>query len=270
MLVDGSLAAVVDVRDRGLQYGEGVFRTVRVIDGRPKWWQAQLDKLAADCQRLSIPCADASVWQADWAALGPVKGQGVLKLLVTRGSGPRGYRPPAGNPSRRILMFHPQPANAPGQDPAVRARLCALRLGHQPLLAGIKHLGRLEHVLARAEWDDPAIAEGLLLDLDGRVVSGVMSNLLVWRGTRLSTPRLHRCGVAGVTRDLVWRQARADNIEMVEHDMTLRDVLDADEVMLCNSLMGVVRVARLDQRVWTRPVISPRLVALLEKVEADA
>jgi 4-amino-4-deoxychorismate lyase len=257
----------VDPRDRGLQYGDGVFRTLRVVAGRPRWWRAQLAKLEEDCRRLRIDCPPESLWRADLAALGRI-GDGVLKLLVTRGDGPRGYRPPQGALPRRILIY--RAGLPPAWDTAngIVARVCDLRLGRQPLLAGIKHLARLENVLASAEWAAPEIAEGLLLDDEERVISGVMSNLLIWRGARLATPRLHRCGVAGVTRALLMRLARADGIEVCEDDMTLDEILSADEVMLCNSVMGLARVARLGERTWPAPLISTRLAAALETFDA--
>ena len=95
---------VVDARDRGLQYGDGVFRTLRVVAGRPRWWRAQLDKLGEDGRRLRIDCPRDSLWRADLAALGPLD-DGVLKLLLTRGDGPRGYRPPRAAKPRRILNY---------------------------------------------------------------------------------------------------------------------------------------------------------------------
>ncbi len=262
--------AALDPGDRGLQYGDGVFRTLRVRAGRPLWWPAQLAKLADDCARLRLACPSEASWHADLAAvLAGSRSDGVLKLLVTRGSGARGYRPPVPARPRRIVQFFPGPLRALDVGAGLCARVCSLRLGYQPVLAGVKHLNRLENVLARAEWHDPGIAEGLLLDQHERVIGGVMSNLLVWRAQRLLTPRVDRCGVAGVTRALLLAAARADGIDAAEVDLTLGEVLGADEVMLCNSLMGVVHVARIEERVWLQPVISPRLATLLNSLDVD-
>lgn len=268
--VDGVVGAALDPGDRGLQYGDGVFRTLRVHAGRPLWWRAQLAKLAADCARLSLACPPEASWRADLAAvLAGARPDGVLKLLVTRGSGARGYRPPVPARARRIVQFFPGPLPAFDAGAGICARVCSLRLGHQPALAGIKHLCRLENVLARAEWNDPAIADALLLDQDERVIGGVMSNLLIWRAQCLSTPRIDRCGVAGITRALLLEGARAAGIGTAEVDLTLGEVLDADEVMLCNSLMGVRPIARIEERVWPQPVISPRLATLLDSFDVD-
>jgi aminodeoxychorismate lyase apoprotein (EC 4.1.3.38) len=85
----------------------------------------------------------------------------------------------------------------------VKVRVCQLRLSRQPALAGIKHLNRLENVLARSEWQDPDIMEGLLLDDTGCVIGGTMTNLLAVRGRRLFTPDLSTSGIAGVTRERI-------------------------------------------------------------------
>jgi 4-amino-4-deoxychorismate lyase len=128
----------------------------------------------------------------------------------------------------------------------------------------VKHLNRLENVLARGEWDDPEIDEGLLLDQTSRVVSGVMSNLFIWRGQRLQTPRLDRCGVAGVARSRLMKLASAAGIVVDEVDFGLPTLLEAEEVMLTNSLIGLRRIARLGEHTWADPSISPRLAALLD------
>ena len=268
-LVDGVEAGFLDPQDRGLHYGDGGFRTLRVADGIARWWDEQLAKLAADAARLDIPSPDAAIWQADLARLGGRMADGVLKLLLTRGSGPRGYRPPAAPAPRRIVCYDPTlpgtangPQTWPGQ--GLTLRLCSLRLGAQPRLAGIKHLNRLENVLARAEWNSPEIHEGLLLDEAGRLISGVMSNLFLWTGGRLLTPRLDRCGVAGVARGRLLRLAAATGVPVQETELDLDDLLAADEVMLTNSVVGLVRVARLERRIWAEPVVSRQFKELLD------
>ncbi|MDD5388868.1 MAG: aminodeoxychorismate lyase [Gallionellaceae bacterium] len=264
-LVNGIAGAALDPLDRGLQYGDGVFRTLRLENGKPRWWEEQLAKLAADAARLAIACPEASLWQSDLANLAGRLSGGVIKLLLTRGSGARGYRPPDAATATRILIHDPTP---PVSDtwPAegLNARICDLRMSVQPHLAGIKHLNRLENVLARAEWNTPEIHEGLLLDAEGHVVSGVMSNLFVWRDGRLLTPSLEQCGVAGVARARLLRRATAAGIAVQETRIGLDEVLAAEEIMLSNSLIGLRRVSRLGERAWPKPVISPQLASLLD------
>lgn len=262
ILVNGQAEACVSALDRGLAYGDGVFRTLAIEGRRPRWWQDHMAKLQSDCARLGLFCPDPDTWNEDLASLGDLPERGVLRLTVTRGEGPRGYRPPADKATRILACWAADPQSYPGA--GLRVRVCALRLGHQPALAGVKHLNRLESVLARAEWDDPDIHEGVLLDGAGRVVSGVMSNLFIWREGRLLTPRLDRCGVAGVTRDRLLVAARRAGLEAATGDFGLPELLDADEVLLCNSLMGLRRVARMNDRHWPVPAVSPQLNALLD------
>lgn len=262
-LVNGQAAVHVDAQDRGLSYGDGVFRTVRVADGQPRWWPDHMATLARDCARLGLLPPDQADLDGDLAALSPLPDYGVLRVTVTRGQGPRGYRMPA-HPrcSRIVTCWADAPVAAPAE--GLTLRVCQLRLGYQPALAGIKHLNRLENVLARAEWNDDAIDEGILLDQDGRVVSGVMSNVFIWRDAGLQTPRLDLCGVAGVARSRLMRRARAAGIRVDEAEFDLVALLEADEVMLSNSLTGLRRVGRLGDRRWTGPIISPRLATLLD------
>lgn len=264
ILVNGLAATQVAVLDRGLSYGDGVFRTIRIADGLPRWWTDHLAKLAEDCARLGLDCPDASLFDRDLARLEPLPASGVLRLTVTRGEGPRGYRPPTATRCTRILAcWSGEGAEYPEE--GLTIRVCDLRLGQQPALAGIKHLNRLENVLARAEWTDHAIHEGILLDQSGRVVSGVMSNLFLWRDGHLQTPRLNRCGVAGMARARLMRIAVAEGLTFEEMDFDLAALLDADEVMLTNSLIGLRRVARLGERCWPQPIVSPRLAGFLDE-----
>ncbi|MEW5891716.1 MAG: aminodeoxychorismate lyase [Pseudomonadota bacterium] len=251
ILVDGEPREMIAVLDRGLMYGDGVFRTIRLEAGRAVWWQDHLAKLAADCARLGLACPAPELWAADLQRLCAQAQDGVIKLMVTRGVGSRGYRPPQAARPSRIALLAPLPEwPASLWQTGVTVRLCELRLGRQPRLAGVKHLNRLENVLARAEWDDPGIHEGLLLSEEGHVISGVSSNLFLYRAGELLTPRLDDCGVAGVARGRVLQAAIARGVTVREQDLTLDDVLAAEAVWLTNSLIRVWRVARLGDRVW--------------------
>lgn len=262
MLIDGAPGETVNALDRGLAYGDGVFRTLAVRDGKPEFWRQHMAKLAADCARLGLPAPDVAALADDARRLIGGAERAVFKIIVTRGTGGRGYKPPEPPTPTRIAMRAPWPAydSAMAED-GVAVRLCATRLGLQPRLAGVKHLNRLEQVLARAEWSDPAVAEGLMLDADGHVVEGVMSNLFVVRGGEVATPDLSRCGVAGVTRGLLLQSAR------VAH-LTLDDVRAADELFLTNSLIGIWPVRRLDGQDYAVGPVTRRWTEALAKLRA--
>ncbi len=263
ILVDGGPGADIAADDRGLMYGDGVFRTLRIRNGAPVWLDDHLRRLAEDCARIGLPRVPDQTWRSDIDQLSQLEADGVLKLIVTRGRGARGYRPTAEAEPTRIVMHSPlPPANQSGD--TILARVCNLRLGHQPALAGIKHLNRLENVLAQAEWNDPDIAEGLLLDQDGHLVGGTKSNVFLVRDNGLVTPALSRCGVAGVTRDRVIAIATAAGIRVELNDgLWLANVMRADEVLLCNSLIGLRRIAQLEDRTWDTPVLYPLLAERL-------
>jgi len=249
-LIDGIPAVVVPAADRGLQYGDGLFETIAVVDGRPCLWDRHLARLRAGCVRLAIPLPDPDLLQAEVLALAKGQGRAVLKLIVTRGEGGRGYRPPHPARPRRILRLHPWPDHPPAwRSAGVRVRYCRTRLGHQPLLAGLKHLNRLEQVLARAEWDDPDIGEGLMLDLDGTVVEGTQTNLFALTAGRLVTPLLDRCGVNGVVRQVVIETAWMQGLAVEEARLTPAELAQADALFLASSLAGLWPVRELDGRV---------------------
>jgi 4-amino-4-deoxychorismate lyase len=250
ILVNGQATDTVHARDRGLAYGDGVFRTLRTQAGRPLWWRDQYAKLAADCTALMLACPDETGLRAEVCRVAE-SGLGVVKIVITRGTGTRGYAPPAAQACTRIVTASPLPPHAqPGAPDDIAARWCTLRLARQPRLAGIKHLNRLENVLARAEWDDPAILEGLLCDDGGTVISGVMSNLFWVSNGELFTPDLTQCGVAGVARMRLLRAAARLGIRTHIVQTPPAAILAADAVMICNSVMGVRRVARLDDVTW--------------------
>ena len=266
ILVNGEPAEGVDARDRGLAYGDGVFRTLRTRDGLPLWWRDHYAKLADDCAALMLACPDETDLRAETCRVAQA-GEGVVKIIVTRGGGARGYAPAATQAPTRVVSSAPLPAHALGGGD-VAARWCMLQLSRQPRLAGVKHLNRLENVLARAEWDDPAIFEGLLCDDSGAVIGGVMSNLVIARDGELATPDLSECGVAGVARARLLRAASWLGIRARVGRLARADILAADEVMICNSVFGVRRVARLEDTRWAPAGWTDTLkTALYEEVD---
>lgn len=237
--VDGQPADALSLKDRGLAYGDGLFETLAVHGGQPILLDRHLTRLAEGCSRLAI-AADIDRVRTELRAYAAAMGEGVLKLILTRGDGLRGYAPDPAAQGRRILQGNP-PAAYPAVhgEQGVRLFPCVTRLSNQPLLAGLKHLNRLEQVLARAEWRDSEHAEGLMLDQAGRVIEGVFSNLFLVRDGVLITPDLKRCGVAGVMRAELLFQAESLAIPTQITDVSLEQLQWADEVFICNSVYGV-------------------------------
>ncbi|GAB4125136.1 MAG: aminodeoxychorismate lyase [Sideroxydans sp.] len=247
MLVNGKPADSIPIEDRGFLYGDGVFRTLRLHAGIPANWSRQYRKLQQDCAALGLTCPDAEILLQDIARLSRPE-EAVLKIIVTRGTGQRGYAPPTDVHPTRIVATYPAPL--PVSD-RLDLHLCQMRLAHQPRLAGVKHLNRLENVLAAQECQAVGKHEGVLCDEEGAVISGTRSNLFVVIKGKLLTPDLSRCGVAGVQRERVmdWAAAHASSPCAVAR-LELQDVLTADELFLVNSVFGIWPVRSLADRVY--------------------
>ena len=231
----------VSIANRGLNYGDGVFETMRVHRGELPLWPRHLARLLEGAARLGIAMPDVDFIEACIADMVSSVEAGVLKLLLTRGEGGRGYAPPADAVPTWMLSLQPLPA----LQAALDVHPCETRLATQPALAGIKHCNRLEQVLARMEVDRAGADEGLVCDADGQVVSATAANLLVLRGGRWLTPPLERCGVAGVLRGWLL-EAGLVTVEPLSRDA----VLAADALALCNAVRGILPVGRLGDRNW--------------------
>jgi len=235
---------VLDGNDRGLDYGDGLFETLRVHDGKPVWWPEHFQRLQRGASVLGIPVPDEAAIAAHSIDLIAGRPQGVLKLVLTRGVGGRGYAPPAQPLATVLLTWHPLPEPEP--DNGLNLRWCQLRLSEQPVLAGIKHLNRLENVLARAEWTDPDIHEALLCDTQGRLVCATAGNVFLFLDGCWQTPRLDRCGVAGIARE--WLLRTIPNA--MEAELTPESVQRSDALVVCNSVRGIRQARRLQDQAW--------------------
>jgi len=267
LLVNGRLVAdrthAIDAQDRGLQYGDGVFETMLLRDGEVCLLANHLARLQVGCGRLGISAPTYEVIQGDIEQLVRIALNGVIKLIVTRGAGGRGYRAAANLPPNRMTSLHGMPLTDGAQ--GVTIRWCQTRLARNAQLAGIKHLNRLEQVLAQNEWHDEHIAEGLMLDTEDEVICATAANVfLVSEGT-LVTPDLRFGGIRGVMREQVLLKARSLNIDVQERAVRAKEVLAASELFLTSTVRGVRSVVRLDDRTWPIGPIAARLAAALSR-----
>lgn len=251
VLINGSPGDRLSIQDRGLQYGDGLFETVAVRAGQPLCWQEHLTRLEDGCRRIGLRFPGQRVLTDEAESLLNGTEHAVLKLTLTRGTTGRGYRPSPDAETTRILSLHPWPDYPPERRQAgVHVRVCNTRLGSNPVLGGMKHLNRLEQVMARGEWDDPAIAEGLMQNQAGDVIEGTMSNLFVYRAGVLMTPDVGECGIAGIIRGRVMSLANDMAIDAMIATIDLHDVESADELFLCNSLIGVWPVTAVGEKTY--------------------
>ena len=267
-LVNGIESGRLDPRDRGLCYGDGVFRTLAVRAGKPVLWRRQYAKLAADSAALRIDCPSLQTLERDLAQVAARHADGVIRITLTRGIAARGYAIPEIANITRIVSWSPAPgARVAEKSAGARVCWCSLRLAIQPALAGIKHLNRMENVLARSEWHDPDIAEGLLRDANGHVIGGTMSNLFLLRAGELGTPALEGSGVAGVIRDLIIERARKEGLALRIGAVAPDEVRAADALFLVNSVIGVWPVAALGDMTWGANPFADRLRSWIKDAE---
>jgi 4-amino-4-deoxychorismate lyase len=252
VLVNGTkpadTSAAIAVDDRGFTYGDGVFETALLCEGRVRFLDDHLQRLGIGCERLGITAPARTLLEGDIATVCAGRREAVLKLIVTRGPGTRGYRPSSEAAATRVVTLH-----APPQASAyvgIHVRWCDTRLGRNPQLAGIKHLNRLEQVLAQAEWNDPTIEEGLMLDTEGELVCATASNLFLVCDGELVTHDLRFCGVRGVIRAQVLKQASLTGVPARERPLWPHDLEGASEVFVTNAIRGLRPVVRLGDRAW--------------------
>lgn len=266
ILVNGAATGELAATDRGLAYGDGVFRTFPVTRGRAHHWRFQFRKLAEDCAALALPCPAEPVVAAEIARVSTTEEECVVKVIVTRGGSERGYAPPSDPETTRIVLSAPRPRVPEAfVRNGVGIRVCHTRLAIQPRLAGVKHLNRLENVLARSEWDDAEVAEGLMLDTEGNVIGGTMTNLFAVEKNGLVTPELSGCGVAGVTRERILAAAERHGMSRRIETLTLDRVLKAQELMLVNSVIGVWAVRDVEGRTMRPGPVAARVRAWLDE-----
>lgn len=269
-LINGSFDHAVSPFDRGFAYGDGIFRTLVMRDGMPENWPLHYQKLVADCGTIGIVCPSAELLMSDLQQLFLPDGLtenhlAIAKIIITRGEGERGYAPPAVTMPLRVVIKTAMP-QYPEENfvNGVNLHVCETRLAHQPKLAGIKHLNRLENVLARMEWNDPTIADGIMLGADNNVIECTSANIFARFGDVLQTPDLRQCGVAGVTRQRIMNIAHSLSLKIAVETFNVEKLLSADEVMICNSLYGAWQIRGIQHKTWQAGALAANTRAALK------
>ena len=279
ILVNGECREHIEISDRGFQYGDGLFETIAVINGQPVFFDRHIARLNAGCRRLYIPFPDAELLAFEAKKLCRHSNNAVLKLILTRGSGGRGYRQPDVIQTTRVLSLHPFPSFPSSslgtfmcayEEQGITARFCDTRLGLNPALAGIKHLNRLEQIMARAEWTNPGIQEGIMLDMNEHVIEGTMTNLFYVKNDTLYTSSLKFAGVAGIMRSIIIRISSDHDLSVKEHTFTKDELLSADEVFVCNSIVGIWPVKQIAKTCFPVGVITRQLQTWLALFKNEA
>ena len=231
--------------DRAIAYGDGLFETVLVLEGKAPLWNFHRKRLQQSAQRMGIRC-DIAELEKTFLAKAAQHSDAIIKIVVARSGGTRGYDPRLARDCAVQIKAYPLPQCSQKQysqnriTDGIRLQVCSQRLSHNPALAGIKHLNRLEQVYAASEQQQSWADEGVMLDSGGAVIECTASNIFIVRNGALETPRLDQCGVAGVMRAVIMEHLAATiPLPVQEARLTLADLLTADTVFVCNSVFGV-------------------------------
>lgn len=262
--VDGRISHEGWPQDRALQYGDGLFETMVVRNGRIRFVDLHGARLARGCEKLAIRADQPAIWEQA-AQLAAQHGNALLKLLLSRGDATaRGYAASGRERPRVIFSVHPAPV--PGELPGrVRAVSLPHCLGENPHLAGLKHCSRLEQVLARTAMAGMDAFEGLMASSSGELISGTMSNVFVELDGVLMTPELDRCGIAGILRAVVLREAPHMGIPLQVCRMPMELLERCSALAVSNVRLGLLPVNEINGRSLQ---LSPALRALATRVDA--
>lgn len=251
-LINGERQNTLAVTDRATQFGDGCFTTARIAAGRVAFLSAHLNRLRVACERLFIPFTQWEELAGEMQQMAQAKGDGVLKVILSRGAGGRGYSGKTCQTPSRILSVSDTPSHyTHWRKDGIRLALSPVRLGCNPHLAGIKHLNRLEQVLIRSHLEQTDADEALVLDSDGWITECCAANLFWRKGNEVFTPILDRAGVAGIMRQQCLTLLADSPWRVSETRARPEALAEADEVIICNALMPLVPVNAFAERRWS-------------------
>ncbi|MFV2060254.1 MAG: aminodeoxychorismate lyase [Gammaproteobacteria bacterium] len=250
--------------DRGLHYGDGLFETIAIKSGIAELLNEHISRLKESCLRLNINNVNFIKIRNDIEQQIQDIDKGIVKIIVTRGIGGRGYSTSEGMHARYLILHYPWPDyNNQYWKEGVAVKKCELIISNQPVLAGMKHLNRLENVMARMELNNSDFQEGLLCDSDSNVIEATSSNVFIVINNRVLTPKLDKSGVSGVMREQILKVSAQNEIQIDVKDVPYTLLLEADEIFLTNSVIGIWPVRKLNERIYTVFPITQKLMTLL-------
>lgn len=278
-------SATVSVFDRSFLYGDGLFETLLISNGKPFRWRQHLERLERGAAFLGIKLPyppDALAGLAAELIAQNKMPESLLRLTLSRGVGVRGYSPKGADKPTLVMTLHP--LGAPVSDPAGssragaatgvllrwRAHTASFRLPAGEVLAQFKTCNKLAQVLARAEAEAAGADEALLLNTDGFVVEAASSNLFWVRDGTVCTPPLAGGILAGVTREVVGELCARLKLPLREENIAPSELRGAEAVFLSLSSHGVVELVTLDgHALKTSPVTGRLQAAYCDCVRAE-
>ena len=275
---NGEFVDHLNPADRGLAYGDGLFETMRYQNAQIPLLNLHLQRLQSGLKTLALPDVTQPLNIIIDRAIADLRLSSShsevpfsLKIIVTRGLGGHGYKPSSKPEATIVAQVKALGTDHEEAEHGVSLALCRWRLSMTPLLAGIKHLNRLEYVMAARELETFKNAtEGLLTDGNNRVIEALHHNLFIVKQQELLTPSLKMCGVKGVMRKLISEKLAPElKLPVVERDLSIDDLLNADEIFLCNSVRGIWPVKEFRSRQWSQWPITMQLQASVQKIWCD-
>ena len=246
-IVNGIETSEISVKDRALNYGDGIFETIAVFGHQLHFWKAHYNRLQKGCELLGIKTPSEKSLLTDIQKLSLNDGNSVVKIIVSRGQGGRGYLADSSVSPGIIITLNNWPSFVESyRQKGIHTRLCQHRLIINPVLAGIKHLNRLDQVIARNEWHNDQIQEGLMLDQHDCLVEGTATNLFMKFDKQWVTSAVADCAVAGITRQAVINYLNKNNIYITERKLKISELDSVTEMFVCNSVWGIVPVLSCD------------------------
>ncbi|MGF1753693.1 aminodeoxychorismate lyase [Vibrio makurazakiensis] len=256
--VDGENQQTIDILDRSFQYGDGCFTTMLVRNGKIQNFSDHQTRVNECLNVLRVSPLDWNIVNR-WLEVGlqkievnnPHDGKAGIKLHISRGAGGRGYSTQnLVKPTVTISTFD-YPSHYTGwQDLGVELGVCKQAIGLSPLLAGHKHNNRLEQILMKDEMDQTGEVDGVVLDILGNVIETTMANLFWRKGQTVYTPQLTQSGVAGVMRKQVLTALNQTELSVNIGDYCLSQLMQAEEVFITNSILGVAPVTRISENLF--------------------
>ncbi len=262
-LVNGQDLTNLDISDRGLLYGDGFFTTIRVRDGKAEHWLLHAERIRLSAEKLHFPELDIDQIKADIEQLiAKQKNDGAIRLTITRGSGVRGYKPPA-NPdiSRIVSWSNISSDKLSAVETGVALALCDTHDSYNPALAGVKHLNRLPQVLASNEIPDECF-DGIML-VGQHIIGGSKTNIYFYQDGLWLTPEMDSAGVDGTVRR--WLLSTQRNVKATKFGLEV--LHDAQYCMVSNALYGMIPVTKIMQH---RYDISPDIATLQQQYRDSA
>lgn len=235
-----------DLMDRGLHYGDGLFETMLLEAGHINYWSEHYQRLLTSATRLEIPCPGRSWFEQQLQPFIDFEQTLVLKIILTRGPGGRGLQLPDDLVPNVYILHYPYSKDNNNQ--YVTATVSEITLPINKNLAGLKHLNRLDYVLATQQLKKRAgFNEALLVDTQGYVIESIINNLFFVVGNELNTPDLSESGVDGIFRNLIINSLKQTGKKVKIGHYTIQNIISADECFVCNSVQGIRPVIRIEE-----------------------